>query len=111
MTDTIPPLMSPWHPTTDPVDIKHWGKLQEEIGELQEVLGKLQAAVARCMIQGIDESHPITNFPNKEWLENELADVQAGIGLIVLRFTLDQERMGKRTAGKMKQLAEWHRMA
>lgn len=95
---------SPWHPIQDPVDLKHLGKLGEELGEAQ-------AAVCRCIIQGIDKEEPVTGKPNREWLENELADVLAGINLVSLRFGLDEERMNERAARKMAHLKQWHDMA
>ncbi len=95
---------SPWHPMKDPVDLKHLGKLMEELGEAQ-------AAVARCLIQGIDGCDPVTDEPNIEWLENELADVLANINLVSLRFELNEDRMNDRAAKKMLHLKKWHDMA
>ncbi len=95
---------SPWHPMKDPVDLKHLGKLMEELGEAQ-------AAVARCLIQGIDGLDPVTDEPNIEWLENELADVIANINLVALRFELNEDRMNERAAKKMAHLKQWHDMA
>lgn len=95
---------SPWHPITKPVDLKHLGKLSEELGEAQ-------AAVSRCIIQGVDEEEPITGKLNRHWLEDELADVVANINLVALHFGLDEERMNKRAARKAVQLKQWHDMA
>jgi len=57
------PKVNPWHPMSDPVDIKHLGKLLEELAEgvnaLNEVasaMNKAASAVARCLIQGINEA-------------------------------------------------------
>lgn len=72
---------SPWHPMSDAVDLKHLGKLAEELSEAG-------AAVARCIIQGIDEAEPVTGKINRQWLQDELADVQANIGLVIERFKL-----------------------
>lgn len=96
--------MNPWHPIDNKVDLKHLGKLGEELGECS-------AAVARCIIQGVEEAEPVTGKPNREWLEEEIADVQANIALVALRFELDQDRMARRTARKMAQLLSWHEMA
>lgn len=96
--------MDTWHPISDPVDLKHLGKLAEELGEAQ-------SAVARCIIQGIDEEEPVTGKLNREWLEDELADVLANINLVTLRFCLNEDRMNKRAAKKMAQLKTWHDMA
>lgn len=95
---------SPWHPIQDAVDLKHLGKLGEELGEAQ-------AAICRCIIQGIDEEEPVTGVSNRTWLENELADVMANINLVALRFELNEDRMNVRAAKKMAHLKQWHDMA
>lgn len=95
---------SPWHPIKNSVDLKHLGKLAEELGEAG-------AAVARCIIQGIDEKEPVTEVPNQQWLENELADVIANIDLVCDRFKLDKIRMAERSLRKKKHLTAWHDMA
>jgi len=93
--------VNPWNPMSDPVDKKHIGKLLEELGECTQ-------AAARCLIQGIDEAEPTTGKINREWLEDELADVLANYTLCADRFTLDTSRIGVRAFEKMKQLREWH---
>lgn len=85
----------------EPVDVKHLGKLMEELGEAQ-------AAVARCLIQGINEAEPITGKLNGQWLAEELADVEANIALV--RKWFDINPMGERVARKMKDLRRWHEM-
>lgn len=95
---------SPWHPIKDPVDLKHLGKLAEELGECI-------SAVNRCIIQGVDEKHPVTEKVNKEWLEDEIADVMAGFQLAALRFNLNEARINERVEAKIKHLAAWHKMA
>lgn len=95
---------TPWHPMSNPVDVKHLGKLAEELGELS-------AAVARCLIQGIDECEPVTGKPNREWLEDELADVFAGMQLVVPHFGLNVQRIEERIDRKMTRLRNWHEMA
>lgn len=96
--------LNPWHPMNDPVDLKHIGKLLEELGEAV-------AAASRCQIQGIDECNPETNECNRDWLEKELADVRANIDLCVERFKLRADRMEHRALLKKTRLREWHRMA
>lgn len=91
---------NPWHPMTNSVDLKHLGKLAEA-----------SAAVARCVIQGIDESEPVTGKPNKEWLEDELSDVMTNISLCLERFALDQNRMMERGVMKAAHLKQWHYLA
>lgn len=98
------PKYNPWHPVSDPVDLKHLGKLAEEAGELNQ-------AVGRCIIQGIDGHEPDTAKVNREWLEDELADVWANGELVIERFGLNRDRILARREDKMKRLREWHRMA
>jgi hypothetical protein len=99
MADSLP--LNPWVPMSKPIDVKHLGKLAEELNEAG-------AAVARCLIQGITESEPITLKPNRQWLEEELADVAANIELVITHFGLD--RMLARRERKMKHLRAWHAM-
>jgi NTP pyrophosphatase (non-canonical NTP hydrolase) len=96
--------MNPWHPMSDPVDLKHMGKLCEETGELTQV-------VARCIIQGIDTCDPVTQKLNRDWIEDEVADVLANIELVRDRFKLDKEKIAVRAAKKKAQLKIWHDMA
>ncbi len=98
-----PDLISPWIPMNKAIDLKHLNKLLEELGEAT-------AASARCLAQGINEHEPITGKCNKEWLEEELADVAANIRLVVQHFGLDAERMIARQNKKMAALAQWHGM-
>lgn len=92
--------MNKWTPTTDLLTLRRMGKLGEELGEAQSV-------AARVIIQGIDEVDPGSGKVNRQRLMDELADVQAQIGCTVLAFGLDQDYMGRRTAEKMRQMAEW----
>jgi hypothetical protein len=50
--------LNPWHPMSKPIDLKHLGKLIEELSEAN-------SAAARCLIQGIDQVEPITHKPNQ----------------------------------------------
>lgn len=95
---------SPWHPMSDPVDLKHLGKLLEELGEAV-------SAAARCLIQGIDEKEPETGKLNREWLQDEIADVQAGFALVVHRFDLVEDVMEQRRMRKLIHLRQWHNLA
>jgi hypothetical protein len=95
---------NPWHPMTDAVDLKHLGKLGEELNECG-------SAVSRCIIQGIDEAEPVTGKINRTWLEDEIADVMANAELNIERFGLDKVRMAARGERKKAQLRQWHRMA
>jgi hypothetical protein len=95
--------VNPWIPMSMPIDLKHLGKLGEELNECG-------AAVFRCIIQGIAECEPMTKVPNRHWLENELADVQANRELVIEHFGLDVARMAERTARKKVLLRAWHAM-
>lgn len=95
---------SPWHPIKDAVDLKHLGKLSEELSECA-------AAVSRCIIQGVRECEPVTGKVNAHWLEDEIADVLAGADLCIERFNLDVARIKERQARKKQHLRSWHRMA
>ena len=94
----------PWRPMSDPVDVMHLAKLAEEVCECG-------SALARCLMQGIDERHPMSGKLNREWLEDEIADVIANIELVVTRFDLKTDRIAARCAGKMVQLRAWHATA
>jgi NTP pyrophosphatase (non-canonical NTP hydrolase) len=96
--------LNPWHPMTDPVDLKHLGKLGEESGELC-------SAVSRCTIQGIDEAEPVTGKVNREWLEDEIADVMANSELVIKHFNLNEARIFARAEKKKSALKLWHVMA
>lgn len=98
-----PGLVSSWVPMTDPLDLKHLGKLAEEAAELG-------AAVARCLIQGIDEREPVTGKLNRQWLQDEGADVLANVELVMEHFGLDRDAMRARADRKKDDLRRWHRM-
>lgn len=103
MSDENQLPLNPWHPMTKPIDLKHLGKLAEECGELS-------AAIARCIIQGINESEPTTGKLNKDWLRDELADVMANIELVMRHFSIDYIAVIKRMDKKEEHLKAWHSM-
>lgn len=103
MNDKTNPQVNPWQPMQRPIDLKHLGKLNEELAEAA-------AAVSRCIIQGIDECEPVTGKPNRLWLEEELADVRANIELVALHFKLDHQGIQSRAARKRALLRQWHEM-
>jgi NTP pyrophosphatase (non-canonical NTP hydrolase) len=98
----IKPLVSPWIPTSNPRDLKILGKALEEAGEYT-------SAVARCLIQGIDESEPVTGKPNRQWLEEEIADVMATVSFLA-GFGLDVDFIEARAEKKREQLNQWFEM-
>jgi len=97
------PYPNPWVPMSNPLDIKHIGKLAEEANELG-------AAIARCLIQGIDEREPTTGKINRQWLTEEIADVLASIELAVNHFDLPICDIEARKARKIRHLKQWHAM-
>lgn len=94
----------PWHPMKEAIDLKHLGKLIEELNECS-------SAAARCLIQGIDEAEPKTGKVNRVWLEEEIADVIANIELVELHFGLDLGKIMTRAFEKKAKLKAWHRLA
>jgi NTP pyrophosphatase (non-canonical NTP hydrolase) len=94
---------NPWQPMSNSLDIKILGKFLEELGECS-------SAVARCLIQGIDESEPVTGKPNKEWLEDEIADVLANVDIILSKYSLNVNRISDRSKSKNAFLKRWHDM-
>ncbi|MGJ4893747.1 hypothetical protein ACQR2B_06755 [Bradyrhizobium oligotrophicum] len=103
MSDEQSPVLNPWQPMRRPIDLKHLGKLIEELNECG-------SAAARCVIQGIDEREPVTGKLNREWLEDEIADVIANIRLVTEHFGLDEERVRMRVGRKRDHLRAWHAM-
>lgn len=95
--------LNPWVPMKDALDLKHLGKLAEEVNELG-------SATARCMIQGIDEKEPVTGKVNRRWLEEEIADVRANLALVEKHFGLDTGFIDSRADRKRAALATWHAM-
>lgn len=95
--------MSKWEVTTDQKLLRRLGKLLEELGELS-------AVAARIIIQGADEIDPGSLKANRDRLTDELADVQAQIGCTILYLGLDQDYMARRTARKIRNMAEWERL-
>lgn len=96
-------LVSPWVPMKNSIDLKHLGKLGEEVNELG-------AVISRCIIQGIDESEPVTGKVNRQWLTEEIADVLANIHLVSKHFNLDDEVVTNRVVKKVKLLTRWHEL-
>ena len=95
--------LNPWRPMSKPIDLKHLGKLAEELNECG-------SAVSRCIIQGIDEAEPVTGKVNRNWLEDEIADVYANLVLVIDHFGLNTARIRERMARKQEHLRGWHSM-
>jgi hypothetical protein len=95
--------LNPWQPMQRPIDLKHLEKLGEETNELG-------SAIFRCLMQGIDECEPVTKKPNRQWLQDEIADVLANAELVMEHFGLDRDQIAERRLRKMKHLRGWHAM-
>lgn len=102
--------LNPWVPMSDPVDKKVVGKSMEEIYELIEAAARVGAAISRCFIQGIDEREPTTGKSNRQWLTDEVADVEANLRLIKEHFQLDAEEIEVRASMKWSRQRVWHKM-
>lgn len=92
---------SPWQPERSPIRLAILGKLGEELAENG-------AAVARCVIQGLEEREPETGRPNVQWLEDEIADVMAAQSVAIDRLGLDSDRINRRVERKIAHLRQWH---
>lgn len=85
---------------TNPEHVAVLGKLAEETAELSNI-------IARCLIQGIDESEPVTGALNRHELEKEIADVEAMIAHVKQRFRLDGPFIEQRSQKKFSTKAVW----
>lgn len=94
-------LISPWHPTTNTQELKVGLKFLEELGESV-------SAMARCLMQGINESQPVTGKLNREWLQDEIADVIGNAHLVIEWYDLDREAIEQRATRKKVGLRIWH---
>lgn len=101
MIDGPMPSVSAWVPVTDLRMLARLGKLNEELAELS-------AIVARCIIQGVEECNPETGKLNRLALEQEIADVLAGIKIIVEDLRLDSLKIAERCQHKVDHLRRWH---
>ena len=92
------PAVSTWIPMSVPGDVAALAKLLEELNECG-------SAAARCLAQGIDGREPTTGKPNRQWLEDEIADVRALCDVVVNRFRLDID--GDRKRRKFMHKTAW----
>lgn len=89
-----PDLISPWFPEPDLLVHQALGKACEEASELA-------SALARSLIQGLDEQHPVTGTYNRHAVADELADVAAvtlWLGEIA-GVAVDKERVQRKLEG------------
>lgn len=106
---SVPPIDSkewcedynPWHPIQEATELKVLAKLGEEANELG-------SAVCRCIMQGVDECHPVTGKLNRTWLEDEAADVMLCLEEVLAKYDLDVDRMRARMDRKRPAFRRWH---
>lgn len=94
---------NPWMPEQDQRRLKVLGKLAEELGELQ-------AAVGRCIIQGVDGCEPVTDRPNIDWLQDEVADVRNMLNIVESELKLDTFQIAARQDRKNTFILVWLKM-
>lgn len=92
--------LSPWTPDTNKTNLRVLGKALEELTECS-------SALARCIIQGIDEAEPVTGKPNKRWLQEEVADAYATLYLVARYMELDGDFIEDRMDNKIIRLRGW----
>lgn len=95
--------MNPWQVETNPLRLRRFGKLGEELGELQ-------AVVSRCVIQGIDAVDPSSGKTNRQRLMAEMADVYAQMHCVMNDLQLDNALVSTRMAVKVEQMQEWEQV-
>ena len=93
---------SEWQPITNKCDLAVLGKFGEELSECT-------TAIFRCIIQGMAEAEPTTGKINKQWLEDEIADVRALLTFAEARFDLNLARIAKRAEMKRSYKRPWFR--
>lgn len=91
---------SPWQPETRQYELAVLGKLAEEGSEVA-------TAAVRCIIQGIDECEPVTGKSNREWLEDEIADIRAQCELATVALGLNRDRINMRRWDKPEYTGTW----
>lgn len=103
--DAITPstLPSPWNPPNlTQLERKALGKTGEETNELSTVLFRIH-------IQGLDEKVPGEDTKtNRQWLEEEIADVMATMALTAKHLKLDVDFIETRFAKKTTYLEKWY---
>lgn len=95
--------ITPWQPTSDPIQLALLGKLAEELAEAGQI-------VARCIIQGAYESEPVTGKSNLKALLEELSDVDATSADVCEYYELNPFAMHKRITAKREGFAQWRLM-
>ena len=102
-TDKIPATeVSNWQPITDPVDLAVLGKTGEELTECA-------TAIFRCIIQGVGACEPTTKKVNRDWLTDEIADVEALFLHLKRHYDLDAKVIQERRLRKYQFKLPWFR--
>lgn len=102
--ETLPLLVTPWHPITDPHQLAALGKLAEEASELAK-------ACVRAMIQGLDGTCPGQDGTNEQEIRKEWVDVQAAMEIVDRRSLVNLHHFdGNRFDQKVTRLTRWHEM-
>ena len=90
-----------WKPEPDVIIHQALGKACEEATELASIL-------ARCLIQGLDRSEPVTGKPNRQALFEEIADLDAAVQW--LRELVQDDYDESRADRKLNGFRRWQRM-
>ncbi|MBB4277061.1 hypothetical protein [Rhizobium mongolense] len=90
-----------WKPEPDVLIHQALGKACEEANELSGIL-------ARCLIQGLNSSEPVTGKPNRQALSDEIADLDAAVQW--LRELIGDEYDEARADRKLSGFRRWQRM-
>jgi hypothetical protein len=91
---------SMWEPITNRADLAVLGKFGEELCEGG-------ASIFRTIIQGLDEVEPATGKVNRQWVHDEIADIEAMIEHMKIHFSLDREQISIRKSRKFNYKAPW----
>ncbi|MDK4703859.1 hypothetical protein PH562_16530 [Rhizobium sp. CNPSo 4062] len=90
-----------WKPEPDVLIHQALGKACEEASELATIL-------ARCLIQGLDQSEPVSGKPNRQALFEEIADLDAAVQW--LRELIGDDYDESRADRKLNGFHRWQRM-
>ncbi|TCM56197.1 hypothetical protein C8J36_103569 [Rhizobium sp. PP-F2F-G48] len=90
-----------WKPEPNVLIHQALGKACEEASELANIL-------ARCLIQGLDQSEPVSGKSNRKALSDEIADLDAAVQW--LRELTGEEYDEERADRKLNGFRQWQRM-
>lgn len=71
---------------------------------------RLISSVSRCVIQGIDETEPVTGKPNRDWLRESADNFCINLHRLIIALKLDQSYIMERVRLKAAHQQGWHRM-